>query len=121
MVLEEHLTALRENGAAAGAATAAFFSSLGKAIGESSLVQTIKKVASQPALSGANGGIGHGGGMGGGGIGAAADGVLSSLRQGLLPKGNLIRPSEWLSGRSASQPFSSSLPPKNNKEGSKSD
>ena len=126
--LEEHLAALRENGAAAGAATVAFFSSLGKAIGESSLVQSIKKVASQPALSGTQGnsGIGNSAGVGssvngtGLGIAAAADGVLSSLRQGLMPKGNLIRPSEWLSGRGNNNQAMTTFNAKG-KEGTKAD
>ena len=79
--LEERLVALRRSGTAA----AAFFTSLGKALGESSsaLVQSIKKVASQPALAGPGG---HGSGLG-----TAADGVLASLR-------NVKQ--EWMSRRS---------------------
>ncbi|GAX76212.1 hypothetical protein CEUSTIGMA_g3656.t1 [Chlamydomonas eustigma] len=71
----------KENGAAA----ATFFSNLGRAIGESStaFVQTFKKAASQPALAGSQR-IG---------IRENTENMLSSLRQGLLPRGTL-RP-DW--------------------------
>jgi hypothetical protein len=66
-----------------GAATAAAqqllqgFSDLGKAIGQSSLVQKIRAVASQPAL--ARPAVSS--------LADAADGVLTSLKEGLLRKG----------------------------------
>ena len=119
--LEERLTTLREGGAAAGTAAAAFFSSLGKAIGESgsALVQTIKKVASQPALAS------HPAGSGGsrGGLGDTAEGVLSSLRQGLLPRGNLGRAQPHShSGQAAPGSCHAMAPlPSRSKEDAKSD
>ena len=84
-------------------ATIAFFSSLGKAIGDSnlskaieqgsaSIVDKIKRVASQPALAGANTSS----------LREAADGVLLSLKQGLLPKGPLPLPVS--TGASAGRP-----------------
>lgn len=68
-------------GTGAGEAAAAFFSSLGKAIGEGSnaLVARLKKVSSQPSMGQARGNA----------FSEAADGMLSSIRHGLLPKGTL--------------------------------
>ena len=74
-------------------ATIAFFSSLGKAIGDSNLtkaieqggasfVEKLKRVSSQPALNGSSTSS----------LRDAADGVLASLKQGLLPKGPLPLP-----------------------------
>jgi hypothetical protein len=66
-------------GAAAAAAQQLLqgFSDLGKAIGQSSLVQKIRAVASQPAL--ARPAVSS--------LADAADGVLTSLKEGLLRKG----------------------------------
>lgn len=60
-------------------------SDLGRALGESTLFQKIKAAANQPVLAAAP----HRG-PGGyrGGLGDAADGVLSSLREGLLSARN---------------------------------
>jgi len=104
--LDESLAALK----AGGNVAAAFFTSLGKAIGESStaLVQSIKKVASQPALAGPCGQEGSVNSLG-----TAADGVLSSLRQ--------VK-QEWMSRRLAAMGGQSAPPlAPRNKQGAKVD
>lgn len=61
-----------------GTAAASFFSSLGKVIRESAMVQKVKQM-SGPSASGYTRAS----------LGEAAEGVLASLRHGLLPKGTL--------------------------------
>jgi LysM repeat protein len=84
----------KENGAAASASATAFFCNLGRAIGESrtAFVQTIKKAASQPALAGSQSRS----------IKETTDSMLTSLRQGLLPRG-ILRP-EWPFARPPTTP-----------------
>jgi hypothetical protein len=67
-------------------AASALLTTWSKAIGESSLVQKIRQAASQPALASASGR--------GRSLADAADGVLGSLRKGLIPtsNGTALRP-----------------------------
>jgi len=69
---------LHRNGTSAqgpGQAMQSFFSNIGKAFGESAVVKKIKAAASQPALTSAHHSLSE-----------AADGVLNSMREGLLSR-----------------------------------
>mmetsp|Transcript_7792 Transcript_7792/g.16737 ORF Transcript_7792/g.16737 Transcript_7792/m.16737 type:complete len:345 (-) Transcript_7792:646-1680(-) len=91
---------------------AALLSSLGKALGDLPVVQKIKRAASQPALAG----------PGYSTFGDAADGVLSSLRNGLLPKGGLATGrSEPLSSVPLVPKSYNAMPTHKHKPGSKAD
>lgn len=83
----------------AAAIAGAFFSTLGKAIGDgrTALVAKLKKVSSQPSIGG--GGADRMGSGTSTSISQAADGVLSSIRHGMLPKGSLVSSGPSSAGR----------------------
>lgn len=116
---QQSLTRFQEN----KGATIAFFSSLSKAIGDSNLtkaiekgganfVEKLKKVSSQPALAGPGNTSS---------LRDAADGVLASLKQGLLPKGPLSLSLPVSTGASSGRPPKPPAPKDDYKAPGKSD